>query len=316
MSDHLEGSDRQPACDDLRFVHAVLDAVDLIFVSRFVAIAILCLGIERAHASCAVALEGDPAVVEVVRAELAEFADDSAACLTLWVQCRKASDQLEIDLHDELGRSSLRLFASARGAAAFIISWSRRPLSMQTTAIERAARPAPQPPVASATSLAGSQDQPWHLEVSVGAVAASGVHTLWAVTSAALVRRTSIFRYGGALRMMTGWSLGNLVGEATANFGVADTTSEQLTASAELVVGGTVHGDHGDSPSTGVDYGADGVRAGVRAAVDRRLTASLELELGAGFDVVRQIDFPGPSFAPSVDYQLCMHLGAGLRWTP
>jgi hypothetical protein len=189
---------------------------------------------------------------------------------------------------------------------------------MHITAIEPPG-PHPAPVAAIAAPGAASQDQPWHLEFNAGALVASGIYPYWGTTAAALVRQTSMFRFGGALRMMTGGYLGHVVGEVTGSFGVVDAPSDRLTAIAELTAGSTIRGDTTES---GADFGADGLRAGVRAMIDRRLAGPLRLQVGGGIDVLRRLVIPSAVAEPStpsgsyIDYALCPHIEAGLRWAP
>jgi len=111
-----------------------------------------------ARASCAIELEGDPDVIARIHDPLLAFGDDSVTCVDVRVLCSRDVDDIVLDLRDQLGRSVQRRFVTPDGAAAFLISWSRRPLPHAGTGLEPSAppiavsnaaappRPAPPPP--------------------------------------------------------------------------------------------------------------------------------------------------------------------------
>lgn len=102
--------------------------------------AVLMLRAGQARASCALTLDGDADTVSRIRTSLAAFSDNTA-CVALRVHCALASGAIVLDLQDELGRSAHRTFASPDGAAAFLISWSRRPVLDARAPLVATARP-------------------------------------------------------------------------------------------------------------------------------------------------------------------------------
>ena len=275
----------------------------------------LCAG--PVHASCPIAFEGDAAVIARVRAELGSFADDGSACVALWVQCQQNGDQVQIDLHDELGRSALHLFATAAGAAAFLVSWSRRPVEARSdardahAAIARQApgdtapRPSPGPP-----SATGEPGDGWRAEFGLDYLATSGLHVSWGALAAAMTNHTGIWRYGAGITGLTGAYLGNFAAEASAALGVAVPLLPRVVATGGVVTGETIVASQaGDE----LDYGAGGLRAGVRAEVLWQVTAPVALAVTWGFDLV-WLSVPPPSGAR--DFGHLSHLGLGMRWVP
>jgi len=105
-----------------------------------------------ASASCEVALDGDPEIVEDVQAALFTFGRDDVPCVVVRALCSRDANDLVIDLQDQLGRSVQRRFRTPVGAAAFLISWSRRPLPQDGT--DFAAPPAAAPSVAESPAAA------------------------------------------------------------------------------------------------------------------------------------------------------------------
>jgi hypothetical protein len=283
-----------------------------------VAAAALCATPHRAEAGCAITLDGDAEVVDRVRAELRRFGDGEPPCVALWVQCRQNGNQLEVDLRDELGRSSLHLFASAAGAAAFLVSWSRRPLPERGPSAPAASAPpgliAPRSPP-SEVAAPDSQDGVWHPEISLDYIAATGTRHQWGTLTVAVMKSSGIWRYGGDVRGLTGTIFGNAILEPEIAFGVRSALRPRVTASAELVAGDAVvvKGDLPiDAPDYVPDYGLGGIRAGLRAGVFWQVLAPLGVgplgvEVRWGYDVLR---------APRGGLADVSHVALGLRWLP
>jgi hypothetical protein len=279
-----------------------------------------------ARAGCAIALEGDAAVVERVRSELRGFDDDAAACVALWVQCRQNGDQLEIDVHDELGRSALHLFASADGAAAFLVSWSRRPVDAgprgrPSTAAGPGGVPSATPDAIAryAPGDAAPRSEPapagrdgWHAEFGLDYLATSALHIHWGAATAALMMHTGIWRYGAGVVGMTGGRLGNFAAGAEARFGVEFPLSQRVSATAGVVGGEMIVG--GDDAGRGVpaDYSSGTLRSGLRAGVLWQITAPVALAVRWGSDLVWLAAQP-PTGTMLVNVS---HLAVGMRWVP
>src|SRR3954463_14534320 len=96
------------------------------------AVAVLCGGVAGpagpASAGCPIDVTGDPVIAHRIVDELALFVDDASPCLSLRAAGSAGNGGLTVELHDELGGTALRTFDSPAGAAAFLVSWSRRPL--------------------------------------------------------------------------------------------------------------------------------------------------------------------------------------------
>jgi hypothetical protein len=277
-----------------------------------VATAVVCGLAGHAEASCPIALDGDAAAVDGVRAELRRFGDGEPPCVALWVQCRQTGNQLEVDLRDELGRSSLHLFASAAGAAAFLVSWSRRPLPELGPSTTDASAPpglvAPRSPPGEVAAT-DSQDAAWHPEISLDYVAGSGTRQQWGTLAVALMKSSGIWRYGGDVRGLTSTLVSNAIIEPEIAFGVHTALTPRVAASGEVVAGDlvVVRGDLFDAPDTVADHGTAGVRAGLRAGVLWQALAALGVEVRWGYDVVR---------SPHGGLADVSHVALGLRWLP
>lgn len=115
--------------------------------------AVLCGAASAARAACAVQLDGDPEVIAPVRRAIEGFGDDDATCVDVRALCSRDAADIVIDLRDELGRSVQRRFTTPEGAAAFLISWSRRPLPQTGTGLEPVAPPMAAPPGAARPDL-------------------------------------------------------------------------------------------------------------------------------------------------------------------
>lgn len=268
----------------------------------------LCAG--PVHASCAIAFEGDAAVIARVRAELGSFADDGSACVALWVQCQQNGDQVQIDLHDELGRSALHLFASAVGAAAFLVSWSRRPVEAGPDAPGAAAATARQAPgdTAQRPIPASEARDGWRAEFSLDYLATSGLHPSWGTLGAALTYRTGIWRYGAGVTGLTVAYIGSFAAEASATLGVAVPLSPRLVATGGVVAGDTIVANY---TSDELDYGTAGRRFGARAGALWQVTAPVAIAVTWGYDLL-WLSVPPTSGGGT--FGSVRHLGLGLRW--
>jgi len=299
---------RDPELDGFR---ATLDGIHVVHGLRTLCIAVvvaICALVGRAHASCAISLEGDPALIEQLRAELALFGDDGAPCLTLWIQVQQTSDHVEIDLHDDLGRSTMRLFSSPGGAAAFIISWSRRPLiAVATAGPPPAARPDAPPGLVAAPppASAGPRESGVRVELAVGYRSAAGSHPHWVVSDLSALWQASIWHYGATLHTITGPAGGHVATEAAIQFGSAYPLASGLVLRGELVAANTLVGRFG-SRAEDVDYAATGMRIGPHVAMLWPIAAQFSIELGGGYDLVHLADSSNWGFR---------YIDVGMRWT-
>jgi hypothetical protein len=280
-----------------------------------VALAALC-GTARAERTCAIEIDGDAALAAQVRAELQLFADDDTPCVAIRVACRDAGEQLVIELRDELGRSSQQTFTSPGGVAAFIVSWSRRPLlrtavpPVATSAATSVSAPALTAPSLTAPIAATRPDDAgWRAELGLMYVQASGRDSTWGVLAASLVRRIGIWRYGGAVRALTGGYLGYVTSDGELTFGV-ERHREGFDVRAELIGGRSLVQFSSDADFT--DYGSIGPHVGVRGTMAWWVDRSIAIEVSVGYDLARQRDpFDEYGREPIVPHN---HFGAGVRW--
>jgi hypothetical protein len=274
--------------------------------------ALLCVA-DPARASCAIQLDGDIEAVAWISAELGAFAGGDTACLQLWVRCHRRADHLEIELQDELGRTTRRIFASPEGAAAFLISWSRRPLPELIGALAAPPR------------VARGAGRAWHPEIELAYVrSVDSKYPNWGAVAASLVKRRSIWRYGGSLHVIAGPPrgvfnqsayFGYMATEAVGMLGAVRQVRDRWALRGELAVGGSVISlvTRAGAPH----YRAMGIRGAVRAELAWQLRPELALALALGNDILRQIDYRREaSPLGDHDYIHDLHVDLGVRWTP
>lgn len=288
----------------------------------------LCCAPSHAQASCPITLDGDPEVVEWVRTELAAFAvADDSGCLALRVLCRYRDGGLELELHDELGRSEQRRFASPEGAASFVVSWWRRPLASRLTVVAAASPPAPAPSVTRVVEIERAPPEQAHrrwpeIRLSYVAVRESSAPR-WGAFTVALGNREIGFRYGAAVRALVGGPLVTdmderdyfavVAGEAEGVVGVGYGRLESLAFRAELAAGGSVIA--GASDRVGLEYRGFGVRGGARAVLMWNAGASFGLDAGVAIDALYLLD-ERELKASDGSMLWVPHLDLGIRWTP
>jgi hypothetical protein len=267
---------------------------------------VLCGAAPPADAGCAVVLDGDPAVVERVRAELVAFTDDGTPCVALSARCRRSGDEFEVQLQDALGRSSERVFATAGGAAAFIVSWSLRPPTSIT------ASPSSVPP---SSTQATSHERSWHPEIALAYLGATGLVNNWGTLAASIVRRVEHMRVGGGILALTGKYPSYVTAEAQLMFGVIADLPSRTSIRGELLVSKTLLTFASRPPDVG-HYGTIGIRTGFRSVFGWRIDGPLGVELGAGYDWLRNVSTDDTSplgHGPAIGF---WHVELGLRWVP
>lgn len=297
----------------------------------WIAAVLACGAAEVADASCALALEGDEPTVVRIRAALDAFGafdDDDTACVALRAVCGRDDGEITLELHDALGRVAQRRFSRAEGAAAFLMSWSRRPRLIDGAAIPRGAAPAG---VATATAAAAphgpAPGDGLHGELHLAYIVALDSDRQWLTAMGALVQRRGIWRYGADLRVIgapvvrfagTGVPFSPWIWlgfDAEATFGAVWTPRDDLMVRGEVGGGAayvTMLTSSGDP-----NFQTQGLRGGLRGAVSRHLASALWLEVGAGWDVLRQYGSrPVLSpFGPDPIYHQ-LHFEIGLQWSP
>jgi hypothetical protein len=269
--------------------------------------AVLAVLDDIAFASCALVLGGDAETVARIEAALSAFPDDPTACVAVRAMCDRTGGEITLELQDEIGRSAHRTFASPDGAAAFLISWSRRPL-LDLAPIEIATDPPLDP-------LRGE----FHFVYlpPLGGSQAS------VTTMAAVVRHSGLWRYGGDLRLRGApmrddtTAIVWIATDAELTVGLEHTWDDRLLARGELVGGASYATVVSLADVPGASTMA--VHAGLRATGAARLTSSIWLEAALGLDVqagqtheeVRPFDM-----APANPFLHPLRLEIGLLWAP
>jgi hypothetical protein len=268
---------------------------------------VLC-GAPAARAGCPVTLDGDPALVDQLRIEVASFSDDGTPCVALSARCWRNGDQLEVAVRDATGRSAQRTFASTGGAAAFIVAWSLHPAT-DAAAPER-------PALSTVTVGAASPGRSWHPEVAFSYLDASGSDHGWVTLAASLDRRVDHLRFGGGLRGLTGnnTNVANLDVEVRA--GAIVDLPARWSVRAELTGAKTLAAQQFINPTSQQRYGAAGWRGGVRALLAWQLEGPLGLEIGAGYDWLRAVDTKDMSSFGQGNAMGFWRLEIGVRWVP
>jgi hypothetical protein len=271
-----------------------------------------------AVADCAVELDGDPAVTAPIRIELGGYGSASGSCIAVHAACRGDGGEVQIELRDELGRTSQRWFASAGGAAAFIVSWSRRPLAGAAPGMDIGAGPGATAPSAAPMTPTPTRDKPWHPEVDLGYVNSSNMISGWAFAGAAVMRQSGIWRYGVTLRGITEVSdLSYLAIEGLAVIGVTSPIMPRWSLGLDVAAGGTLA--RAGEQAQG-DYGAKGPRVAVRASLGWQLIPPIELQLALGFDVMHRSQAvpigPTDQLMHYEDTMGFAHLDVAMRWLP
>lgn len=303
--------------------------------AQLLTIALALCGAAKARAECEVEIVGDADVAAQVRDALVAFGDDGAACVAVRAACNRDAGEIALDISDPLGRSVHRRFHTADGAAAFLISWSRRPLPQAGTPIERLAVPVATPasPVAVAATAAPTAPPPapapdsgLRSELHVAYLGAPFASHWAALVQGALVRQHGMWRYGGDVRVVGAevsqmyFSDGTqplmwLGIDAEATFGLTWKLGH-LTMRAELAAGLAYVSVL--SYSASVHFQTAGLRGGARGAIAAPLFSTVSLETGFGWDVLRQTGELGGADAGNLlgrrRYLDQLHLEIGLLW--
>ncbi len=252
-----------------------------------------------AHAAprkCAIAVDGDSTASQV-RQELLAFAGPgNEPCIPLQVTCALQEQQVVVTFTDDLGRYVERRFDSPAGAAAFLISWSRRPIA------EEHRRP-------DAPSAAR-----WQPAAGYALLWGSGMRQGGDMLSFSITRHDTgrqPHRYFGVglryQREIEGGDLSLIYGvarnsrralqrlEFRAGLGAAEYPTADAYVSKELT----------------------GFSTGLRGALGIELVEDINLELSAGVDLlISSQSSPSSSLPETLGYlhPLFFHLGTQLRW--
>lgn len=267
---------------------------------------VLC-GATAARASCPVTLDGDPALVEQLRSEVAAFSDDGTPCVALSARCWRSGDQLEVAVSDAAGRSAQRAFASTGGAAAFIVSWSLHP----PTDLAATQRQGP----SVVTIGAGSSGRSWHPEVAFSYLDTSSTNHGWVTLAASLEKRIDHLRVGGGLRGLTGNDTNVANIDAEVRVGTIWDLPARWSIRGELTGARTLVGRQSDV-FTDQTYGTAALRGGVRALLGWELDGPLGIELGAGYDWLRATSADDTNSFGHGNALGFFRLELGVRWVP
>jgi hypothetical protein len=272
-----------------------------------IAFAALLCGASAARAGCPVTLDGDTALVDQLRTEVAAFSDDGTPCVALAARCWRNGDQLEVAVRDATGRSAQRTFASTGGAAAFLVAWSLHP-AIDAAGPER-------PALSTVTVGAAPPGRSWHPEIAASYLDTSGTDHGWVTLAASLDKRVEHLRFGGGLRGLTGnnTAVANLDVEVRA--GAIMDLPARWSVRAELTGAKTLAGQSTDV-LTQQGYGAAGWRGGVRALLGWQLDGPLGLEIGAGYDWLRAVSIDDTNSLGHGNAIGFWRLELGLRWVP
>jgi hypothetical protein len=281
---------------------------------------------EPARAGCPIRIDGDPATAAALQGELAQFPDDGAPCIAVEVACAAEAGGVTLELRDELGGAAVRSFESPAGAAAFLVSWSRRPM----VAAAPGTMPArPEAPLARAVApTPGAARARWGFEARAAALAAPTA--LLAAVDLGALYTAADRQYGLVVRAITSdttfepYDLGFY---APAHWAYVATSIEgvgrfrgpalgPLRTRLELAGGGMVITRIDDE--TMATTSAYGVYGATRGAVSYPLAGGLAVELGAGLETLWQGGPSGRGRSPLGDGQILAypHLEVGLRWAP
>lgn len=287
-------------------------------VTRLAPLAIIALAATRA-AACPIDLVGEPAITAAVAGELASFGDDSGPCLALRVECAAADGGLTVDLRDELDGRARRTFESPAGAAAFLVSWSRRPLvgapPQVASPIAVAATRAPARLEASSAgwsptfALAGT-GTPDALGGSLTASAAYRAGAWAAQLGGRLASSYTRYVYdqlGGGLLMFLG-----IQAEASLRRTLA--VQDAGSVAVELATGGTAIVRITQSGEPALD--SLGPHSAARFILAWRLQRALAIELAFAVDAMWQTQGRERSPIGHDDIIAFPHIDLGLRWEP
>lgn len=291
------------------------------------AVLVALAAIRPARAGCPITVRGSAEVARAVSAELQAFPADDLPCVPLVVRCVAGPEGIDIELRDTLGGIAQRSFATPGGVAAFLLSWSRRPVAGPPGAApvvpppRVAARPAAVASARTASDMAPRDPQRgWHAEVGAGGMLAG-----------ALMGHLHV----GALHAQANWDIGfQLRGElgTAAETYYADGSSPKrmhLASHLDLVfrrrnvlpcinvaatVGGFLVTRHTDEADQIVaERSSQGMSMATRAELDLPAVKHVEIVLGLGLELFDRIG-GSPIFGTDTQPSLSAELDFGIRW--
>ena len=285
--------------------------------SLSLAIALSWCAASVARADCPIELRGLRDLVRSIAPAVAAFGDDRGSCVSVRALCTRQADVIVLDLEDTLGGRARRWFTSPEGAAAFLISWSRRPLPQDGTGLELLATP----------GAARASDGRVRGELRIAFTGEPFVHSWWGAVEGAAVRERGLVRYGAAMRLMSS-------SVTVRHFDAAEHTEVLLGFDVEGTAGPVVRGDRwmvrgeiaaglgiitATSQEGSLTFQAAGPRGGLRASFAYELVPTLWLDVSGGWDLLYEAfsghDSPdhvlegGPTFDQA-------HAEIGLLWAP
>lgn len=296
--------------------------------SRRIAYAVavlLCARRAWAAPRCPIELRGEPEVTAPIVAELATFADDGSPCVALAITCSARDGALVIALRDAFGGEAQRAFETPAGAAAFLVSWSRRPI-MLVAGTDRApaATVAAPPPVVVAPRE--PRVEAWRIEVALGGIltdrnATVGLHVMakrvapdhWRGLGARVLTAGS---RDEVIDASNGWYYERPIdvgGQVFAAYGFHGAPLRHVRLHLDFEVGGSILTQ--DTPDNSLQLNGMGLYAGMRAGIGVN-TRYVELDLAAGLDALVQLPvaLDHSPFGTGTVYGY-PHLDLVLRWT-
>lgn len=303
--------------------HGDASAGDVMSRPLFV-LALLALGARRAEATprCPIELRGDPEVAAQIVAELDAFPDDGSPCVALAIACSARDGALVLALQDAIGGEAQRTFASAAGAAAFLISWSRRPVIVDNTDSAPATAVVATSAAPSAAPAAG-----WRVELGLG-MAITG-HNETSALQVVVARDATDHKLGLGARALTGWVRDEINfngvdglyyerpidvgGQLFATYGYQRSPAPHVRFHLDFEAGGSILVQ--DTPENSLQLNGIGLYGGARVGLGVHAYA-MELYAGAGVDALYQlpVKIERSPFGLGTVYGY-PHFDVALRWT-
>lgn len=285
--------------------------------------------VRPAAADCPITVRGATEVARAVSAELQAFPADDLPCVPLVVHCTAIPEGIEIELRDTLGGMAQRSFATPGGVAAFLLSWSRRPIAGAPATVAPVVAPPPRiaaaEPVAEVKKrsalpfLAPIDPRGLHAEASAGGV-----------LNGRLLGHLNVAAFYALPRWEIGLRVRSIVGNS--NDSAFSNQSDKIYVGSHLEV---VARYRNLLPYVNVSLGAgvyqvtrmtdenvdvnpvwatQGLSFGARAELDLPVLAHLELVVGVGLDVLAPSGDNDVAMPPYNGSYATSELDVGVRW--